>query len=106
MQGASKTADDLAVVVPQGTFGDRFKKGELPLPGDMLVARRFLKSRCSDGEKLYDVTSVYSGSVGLLLQTWRSGNQVRLQVLTEGSIMLFSHAAHCVTLNWERWLPT
>lgn len=84
------------------------KAGELPWNpvdaapkvGAMIVARRQLKAWENDRERGSAGLVVREGDVGLLVETWREGNQVRLRVLIKDALVLFSHAHHCVWLNW------
>lgn len=71
-----------------------------PKVGSMVVARRSLKAWENDRERGKEGLVVAEGDVGLVLQVWREGNQVRIRLLIKDVIALFSHAHHCVWLNW------
>ena len=73
--------------------------GSLPCPGDLIVARRRLRAWASDQERGDGIT-VEEGALGLVLQRWREGSQLRLRVLINDAIVVFSHHARNVTLNW------
>lgn len=80
----------------------------LPIPGMMIVARRLLKAWESDVQRGENGLVVNDGDVGLVLQVWREGGQVRIRVLIKDTVALFSHARHVVWLNWafvDGWQP-
>lgn len=71
----------------------------LPVPGDLLIARRELKSHVVS----YELVKV--GTVGLVLYAGFVGKRMHIVLLVEQRWLLFSHKAHTVHLNWERWSP-
>ncbi len=74
---------------------------ELPKPGDLVVARRALKAWVNDRERGTDGLTIYAGDRAFVVQTWLEGQQFRLRVLLNDRLVLFSHALHCVALNWS-----
>lgn len=72
-----------------------------PRVGSMVIARRQLKAWENDHERGHNGLIVSHGDVGLVLQVWREGRQVRIRMLIKDVVVLFSHARHCVWLNWS-----
>ena len=72
----------------------------MPKPGAMVVARRTLKAWENDRERGTNGLVVHEGAVGLVLQVWAEGKQVRIRLLIKDAVVLFSHPHHCVWLNW------
>lgn len=73
----------------------------LPKPGDLVVARRSMRAWVNDRERGLDGLTVDAGDHGLVLQVWLEGRQCRLRLLVKDRMVLFSHALHCVALNWS-----
>lgn len=71
-----------------------------PKVGSVVIARRQLKAWENDYERGRNGLIVDQGDAGLVLQVWREGRQIRIRMLIKGAIVLFSHADHCVWLNW------
>lgn len=73
----------------------------LPNPGDLVVTRRAMRAWVGDNERGHDGHRVDTGRTAIVLQRWRVGNQVRLRVIVDGKVVVFSHSPHCVSLNWS-----
>lgn len=69
--------------------------------GTLLQVLRPMRAWENDRERGYEGTVIEPGTRALLLQTWEVGNQVRLRVIANDHILLFSNPRHTVTLNWE-----
>lgn len=76
----------------------------LPLPGDLLICRRELKSRKLTPENVNN-EFVKAGTIGLVMHVRTVGMRVWFMLLVDGRWLLFSSKAHTVHLNWERWSP-
>lgn len=73
---------------------------DVPKVGSMVIARRALKAWENDRERGTNGITVGPGDAGLVLQVWCEGKQVRIRLLIKDAVVLFSHAHHCVWLNW------
>lgn len=73
----------------------------LPVPGDLVVARRPMRAWISDRERGDAGLQVEPGDRGIVVQVWEEGKKVRLRVLVGSHLVVFSHARHCVALNWS-----
>ena len=69
--------------------------------GTLLRAAKRMRAWSNDLERGYDGPWVEVGDIAIVLSTWIEGKRVRLRVLSNDRIMLFSHVAHTVALNWE-----
>ncbi len=79
-------------------------------PGDMVRAVHRMRAWESDWERGGDGVWVEPGDVGLVLQVWRvSRGRIRLRLLTNDRIAMFSCYARDLPKNWRvesRQLPT
>jgi len=76
----------------------------LPVPGDMVVAQRFMRAWVSDKEKgrgAYPELIIDEGQQGTVIQRCDDGNRIRLRIMIGERILLVSHRVKCVTLNWH-----
>lgn len=74
---------------------------DLPKPGDLIIAKKPMKAWVNDRERGYDGFCVEPGTQALVVQVWLEGRQFRMRVLVKDHLVLFSHALHCVALNWS-----
>lgn len=74
----------------------------IPSPGTMLIARAPMRAWAEDF--FYGTTGevVKEGTVGIVLQSWKVGNQVRLRMLVKSCIVVLSTAHRDLTRNWMR----
>jgi hypothetical protein len=77
----------------------------ITLPGDMLVALRSMRAWENDDERGYAGPWVSVGGTAIVLQVWYTGNHVRLRLLTDNAISVFSCVRRNFSINWEkhRW---
>ena len=73
----------------------------LPAPGDLVVARRSMRAWINDHERGDSGLCVGPGDRGVVVQVWFEGHKFRMRVLINDNLVLFSHARHCVALNWS-----
>lgn len=73
---------------------------QAPFPGDLVVCRRELKSM----QPFNALIKV--GTMGIVIHTNVVGKRFWMLVLIEERWVMFSHKAHVVHLNWERWSPS
>jgi len=73
----------------------------LPKPGDLIIAKRQMRAWINQRERGRDGVKVEPGDSALMLQVWFEGRRFRMQVLVKDQIVMFSHALHCVALNWS-----
>lgn len=72
------------------------------VPGDIVVVQRKMRAWVSDLERGTDGAWVRPGDVGLIVETWSVGNQVRLRLLISDRLVVFSNPPHTVHLNWRQ----
>lgn len=69
--------------------------------GTLIRALKSMRAWSNDQERGYDGPVIEPGAQALVLQTWMVGEQVRIRVMANDTIMLFSNPKHTVSLNWE-----
>jgi hypothetical protein len=74
---------------------------ELPTVGSLLVARRPMQAWINDNERGQGGLRVAEGDTGLVLQVWRVNTRVRIRMLVNDVVVMFSHVQNCVWLNWH-----
>lgn len=72
------------------------------LPGDVVVVQHEMRAWVSDTERGNDGDWVRPGDIGFVVETWTVGNQVRLRVLINDRLAVFSNPPHTVRLNWRK----
>lgn len=82
--------------------GDFDPSPPIPTPGTMLVARAPMRAWSDDD--FYGTMGLFvnEGTVGIVMQTWMVGNQVRLRMLVRGCVAVLSTAHRDLTRNWMR----
>jgi hypothetical protein len=85
---------------------DRTESDKLPLPvpGDMVVAMRFMRGWVSDVEKghgSYPELYIDEGKQGTVIQRCDVGNKVKLRIMIGARIFLVTHNVRNVALNWR-----
>lgn len=75
---------------------------DLPTVGSMLIAHRRMRAWINDYERGDDGLYVKNGDMGLVLETWKSGpGRVRIRLLINDNVVMFSHVENCVWLIWS-----
>lgn len=74
----------------------------IPTPGTMLMARSPMRAWTED--YFYGTTGeiVNEGTVAVVLQAWKVGNQIRLRMLINSSVLVLSTAHRNLSRNWTR----
>ena len=74
----------------------------IPAPGMMLIARTPMRAWADD--YFYGTTGeiVNEGTIGVVIQSWKVGNQVRLRMLVMNTILVLSTAHRDLSRNWMR----
>lgn len=83
------------------TSPDELLPDELPRPGDVVVAYCGMRSWDSDEIRGESGWIVPTGTPGLVVQTWRVDKQVRLRLLINGQLLLFSTNVYMFPNNWR-----
>lgn len=73
----------------------------LPCPGDCVFALKQMRAWESTFIRGIAISWVMNGNIGLVIQCWTEGNQVRLQLFTNNQFLMFSCKAHRFHLNWK-----
>jgi hypothetical protein len=70
-------------------------------PGDVIAAVRYMRAWESDTCRGYTGRDVHKDDEGLLISTRMIGNQLRLYILMNERIEIFSSNPHVLGLNWR-----
>lgn len=70
-------------------------------PGDLIVALNDLRAWETDQKRGWSHVYILKGQQALVINTWLVGNQLRMRVLRNLRVLLFSCPAHVVYRNWR-----
>ncbi len=72
-----------------------------PVPGDLVMARVCMRAWESEERKGLNGAYIDRGEQALIITTWSVGNQLRIKLLRDQRLLVFSCAEHCVRKNWK-----
>lgn len=72
-----------------------------PIAGDYVVALNPMRAWESEVRKGHHGPYIQKGEQALVLATWEEGNQLRMRVVRDNRILLFSCASYAVRKNWR-----
>jgi hypothetical protein len=70
-------------------------------PGDLIVATHDMRAWETDERRGVSGEWVLKGEQALVINTWHAGNQIRIRVLRDLRVLLFSCPTHVVYRNWR-----
>lgn len=76
-----------------------------PIAGDLIVALNPMRAWEEDRRKGHNGLHIQKGEQALVLATWTEGNQLRIRVVRDNRIILFSCPEHAVRKNWKVAVP-
>lgn len=69
--------------------------------GDLIVALKDMRAWESQDKRGSNGSYILKGQQALVISTWLVGHHLRIQVLREQRILIFSNKEHVVSSNWN-----
>jgi len=79
--------------------------GDLPLPGDLIVAKFPMHSWETEATLGHDGINVETGDVGIVVGVWQHNQRIRLRLLINDRTTVFSLAPDRVSQCWTYGEP-
>lgn len=70
-------------------------------PGDLIVSTHDMRAWETEERRGTSGEWILKGEQALVINTWIAGNQIRIRVLRDQRVLLFSCPAHVVYRNWR-----